>query len=71
MSSNAGPKPNRNVDQGLSLFLNRLGADLDPVIDQKCFQTRVDEGGQRGREGTHLFGLRSRAAEVRNLGPAV
>ena len=46
-------KAEKKCRPGAFTFLNRLGADLDPMIDQKGFQTRVYEGGQRGREGTH------------------
>ena len=49
-------KPEEERRPGAAAFLDRLGADLDPVIDQECFQTRAHEGGERGREGGHRLG---------------
>ena len=72
MKSRAGPNAEQERRPGAAAFLDRFGADLDPVIDQKGFQTGVDEGGQRGREGPHRFGRAAgrRTALARRLGLA-
>ena len=51
-------EPEQQRRPGAAAFLDRFGADLDPVVDQKRFQAGVHEGGQRGREGAHRFGQR-------------
>ena len=56
MKSRGRAKAKKERRQEAAAFLDRFGADLDLVIDQKCFQTGVYEGGQRRREGTHRFG---------------
>ena len=61
-------KPEQERRPGVAAFLDRFGADLDPVIDQKGFQTGVHEGGQRGREGAHRFGARARRRAARSAG---
>jgi hypothetical protein len=54
---------------GVTALLDRLGHDLDAVRDQVPFQARVDERGQRGREGGDHFpgGRSARALGARAL----
>jgi len=53
-------KPEQERHPGVAPFLDRFGADLDLVLDQKGFQAGIDKGGQCGREGRRRLGLSAR-----------
>src|SRR6185503_4471793 len=50
------PEPEEERRPGTAAFRDRLGADLDPVIDEECLQTGVYERGERGGEGARRLG---------------